>query len=76
MGKNRATTKKDGSFIIKNIKPGKITLDASHPEYCDSKQMDLVVVEKQKIVGIKILLEKGSSIIGKVYMDGLEKQGP
>jgi protocatechuate 3,4-dioxygenase beta subunit len=68
--KSRTTTDDNGFFTVENLKPGLATVRVTHPNYLEAVKGRVKLVQGEVTGGLDILLEKGGSITGRVFLDG------
>jgi hypothetical protein len=68
-----ATTKSDGSFLIKDIPSGPYTIEASKEGY--EKKMDTIEVSGGQTTTVTMTLQRATIVKGRVLVDGKPKAG-
>ncbi len=60
---------KDGSFALNHLPPGKIFLAAFQTGFLDSEKLDVHVLNREELMGVTLVLPRGSSISGHVLRE-------
>ncbi len=75
-GPERDRSGKDGSFDLRGIPPGKITLRAREDEHQSSDDRELELADGQVVDGLDLVLPRGNRLAGRVsFPDGRAAQG-
>jgi len=73
--KPSAVTDENGAFLVENMLPGPVWISAVHKDYSPCEMVEASVIKKQKNSGIKLRLEHGGTITGRVIVNGQGKAG-
>jgi len=71
-GSGRSTTDADGHYLVKALRPGKVSVRATHDGYVDSEPRKAEVVEGETVTDVEIVLSSGQTIAGRVEWPGGE----
>lgn len=71
----QAETGKDGSFLIEGIIPGSNEVMVIKPDYAAVKLEGIEIHGNEITEGIRVLLPREARIQGRVFMDGLPREG-
>ena len=75
-GPERGRSGKDGSFDVRGIPPGKITLRAREDEHQSSDDRELELADRQVVDGLELVLPRGNRLAGRVsFPDGRAAEG-
>lgn len=66
-------SKSDGSFRIDRIKPGAYYLFATYPDYLNSPIVDLTIEPGEVTGDVRLTVDSGSSVSGKIIVDELSR---
>lgn len=65
-GSGRAKTGADGTFIVKGLRPGEVSVKATHDDYVGSEPHKVTVAEGETLRDVVLTLPTGKSIAGQV----------